>query len=113
MEELLQELMNSLYQIGEQHSELYDTMVRESLCNALYAGFVLQRRDYQVGDSFGLYSDEANQKVKQVLTTYLTAALQHPEARAVTDEVKRKKMVWNYEVSSKSGYRPDDFFGAI
>lgn len=113
MELLLEALLNSLEEIGSNHSELYDTMVRECIATALYRGVVLQVPNFQLRDSFGLYSDEANLKVKEALEAFITGAHSDANAMNVDEEAERVKLVWNYEIQSTNGRRADDFFGAI
>ena len=106
----LERLLNTLEEIGEEHGEIYDTDCREQMNAAIVNGFIFQKENYIIPDSFGLYKEEANKAVKEALTAYIEAML--PLAKESSAE-ERLEMFQDEDVVSDEGQDPDEFFGWI
>lgn len=60
----LNELLNNLEAIGEICPELYDTYVKEQTSSALIEILFHQYSQYQIPNSFGMFSEEANKEIQ-------------------------------------------------
>ncbi len=112
MDDLLRQLLNSLDVIGQSHEEIYDTVCRERMLDAIFHLFILPDPDYTVTDDFGLTSPDANASVKSALLSYCAAA----NTRAVELDIStfhdRLAAFQNEDLASdiEQNYH-DDFFG--
>src|SRR5690349_17514225 len=83
MEDILQQLLEALEEIGKQHSELYDTDVREQVFEAVYNGFIEPRSGYVLPAKYGLYDEAANAAVRAAIARYIAQAGAHAAATGV------------------------------
>jgi hypothetical protein len=107
----LKKLMETLEDIGHEHSEIYDTDVREQLFEAVLKGFIKPQAGYALPDTYGLYEAEGNQRVKQALERYIIVASQLAE-KAGLNARERLEAFQNLKVHTDGEEQyPDDFFG--
>ena len=74
MDELLLELLETLDEIGRSHEEIYDTVCRDEMGDAVFHGFIKPSPGYKLPEDFGLSADEANQRVRAALSRYVESA---------------------------------------
>ncbi len=74
MEDLLRELLTDLASVAEQHGELNDSDVEETMTQAVFDGFLKPVPRYSLPDSFGMYSAEGNALVRAALARYIERA---------------------------------------
>ena len=74
MAAILKQVMEELEEIGRSNDELYDTVVRENLFEAVCAGFLKPQPGFRIYDDFGMDSQEANRRVGAALERYIQAA---------------------------------------
>src|SRR5437870_5214568 len=112
MEPVLLSLLETLDAIGKDHAELYDSEVRNQMGGAVFSGFLQRKNGYVLPDSFGLYSDEGNRKVKAALASFNQAANARAQELGLNDFHSRLAAFQNSDVStSGEGNYHDDFFG--
>jgi ABC-type multidrug transport system fused ATPase/permease subunit len=110
-QQVLEKLLNELEEIGEEHSELYDTECREQMREVIHQSFIMQNGDYVIPDSVGLFSDEGNKRVIKALSRYLIAIESVTEDTSSLQE--RLAIFQDDEVYSDDGQSMDDFFGWV
>lgn len=112
--EFLLELMEKLEEIGHEHGELYDTDVREQMHESILNGFIRPVEDYEVPDEFGMFSDEGNTRVRDVLEEYIMAAMQRTSMTGMSDPNARLEAFQNPEVHTEGEERcAEEFFGWV
>jgi hypothetical protein len=111
MERLILELLERLEAIGEQHEELFDSEVRESMDKAVGAGFLRPETGYVLPDTFGMYSREGDQQVREALAWFLAAAAKSAVAEGLNTFQKRLAAFQNHEVQTAQKNDFNDFFG--
>ena len=74
MDELLLELLETLEDIGRSHAEIYDSVCRDAMGDAVFHKFIKPSRSYQLPAGFGLDGDDANQRVRAALGRYVESA---------------------------------------
>jgi hypothetical protein len=74
VEQLLIDLMRRLETIGDHDRSLYDTVVREKMCDPIFYLFIKPKPDYIMPDDYGM-SGEANRVIKGALRDYVEGAL--------------------------------------
>ena len=114
MDNLLKELMESLEAIGNEHQEMYDTAVREAMTESILDGFVKPKPNFVLGEEFGVYEDEGNQKIKAALNTYISAATLRAAEIGLNSPTERLAAFQNDEIhTDEEANYPDDFFGWV
>ena len=111
---ILAALLNDLERIGEEHGELYDTDVREQLAEAVFFGFVLEKRGYELPREYGMFSEAGNAAVCDAVRRFVEAA-QAEAARAGTKmniPAKRLRALEDPTVETAGGEGYDTFLGA-
>ncbi len=107
----LKQFLDDLDKIFTKHEELGDTDVREQLTFAVRKGFILQQSDYTVPSTFGMFSDEGNQKVQTVVQRFLA----HSEVTASSKLLKswedRLAAFQDCDVKSTNGNTFFEYFG--
>lgn len=111
MKKALQQLLNALDKISEEHEEVGDTAVREFMYEAVRNSFIVPQAGYELGDDYGMFSDEGNQKVRAALRRFLI----HPEVAAAATQLRTPKerldAFQDIEVRSTEGNTYDEYFG--
>jgi hypothetical protein len=112
MDNLLRELLDALDAVGEKHGEIYDTVCRERMGEAIFYLFVKPDSGYVTPNEFGLYDDDANRDVKHALVTYSTAAREMAPKSGIDSFHGRLAAFQNEEIKgNKEQNYYDDFFG--
>ena len=112
MDRLLLELLETLEAIGHSHEEIYDTVCREEMGNAVFQLFIKPTADYILPDDFGLYSDDANQQVKTALHHFIESAMPLAVEMGISDFHARLAAFQNGHVRTARERKSfDDFFG--
>ncbi len=110
MPELLLELLQELELIGIDNEEIYDTVCREKMGDPIWGLFICPVTEYKWADDFGLYSDIENQRVKQVLQTYIDNA-NRIVSNSLTNFHQRLAAFQDESVETESRSLFDEFFG--
>lgn len=108
-QKVLEVLLNTLEEIGEEHGEIYDTDCREQMSDTVFNGFIFQKENVVMPNTFGLYEEEGNSAVKKALTSYIESML----VLAKDSTPKERLEMFQDEVYSESGQSQDEFFGWI
>lgn len=118
MAELLAAFLNQLAAVGEQHRELYDSVVRQAMSNAVFQGFLRPLPGYVLPDEFGMKTADGNRRVREALATYIAGAWPaargaglttfHQRLAAFQDSAVRTVRKRDYE-SFFGWANPDDF----
>ena len=107
----LKTLMSRLELVANEHPELFDTQVRESLSEAL-ACVAFSNSAAQVesiGCDFGMYSNDGNQAIRSALMAFLEKAILNVEFRAISSE-DRLDHLQSLHVTTMKNLTFDDFF---
>ena len=104
-------LLDELERIGEVHGEICDTMVREMLFDAVYAGFFKPREGFVLGDRFGLYEPEGNAEVREALARFISAAPSQAADLGLNTPNERLRAFYAPGILSEQGLSIDEFFG--
>lgn len=107
MEEL-SALINQLENIGNSSDELYDTDVKEQMNEVIVEIFINEKDEYQVPDSFGMFSQESDRAIQQAFAQ-LQSALRNKNInyKAKLDLLSRNGII------SNNGQISECFFGEI
>ena len=112
MEARLLTLLEKLQLIGEEHGELYDSEVREQMGVAIMEGFVRNHQHFRLPDSFGMFSNEANLKVKTAIVDYIESANKKASELGLTRFHDRLAAFQNPKIqASVPGSDYEEFFG--
>lgn len=106
----LLQLLMTLEQIGEAHPELYDTDVREQMWQIIHDGFLHPTTAFKFPESFGLFSPEGNEEVRQALSTYLRVAA---PAALNMESGARWAAFQDSGVKTPAGNAFEEFFGWV
>jgi len=105
-------LLEDLEKLGNEHQELYDTDVRESLWSVIEEGLIQQTNDFKVPQDLGMFSPEANTALAKIMMENIKRLR---EVFAIFDlhtEEKRRASFFNPELHTESGRSVEDFFGS-
>lgn len=112
MKNQLLALLEDLWNIGSDHAELYDTEVREQLGNAIMEGFVRANSDFGIPNDFGMYSSDANLRVKTAIAKYVSDASAEARALGIESFQDRLAAFQDRDVQlSVPGMDYEEFFG--
>jgi hypothetical protein len=111
LESALLEFLEHLEVIGETHGELFDSEVREAMSRAVMNGFLRQASDYQLPDSFAMFTPEADELVRDALASFLPVATQAARQDSLDTFMKRLNAFQNHNVRTQNQNYYDDFFG--
>lgn len=111
MEAELRKLLERLEEIGEEHHELFDSDVRQVMGNALVDDLARQKPGYVLPATFGMYSDEADEKVRAAIQSFLDAAKPLAEQQELRTFHQRLAAIQNSAVRTDEGNDFDEFFG--
>jgi hypothetical protein len=112
MRHSLQTLLNALSEIGKDHPELYDSEVRERMGEVIMQAFVRAIPGYVVPDTFGLYSADANAKVRVAIDRYVSHANATAAQQTLTRFHDRLAAFQDTSVqTSIPGHDYEEFFG--
>ncbi len=111
MKDALKKLLDLLDAIGHEHEELFDTDVRQNMSNAIMDGFVRHRLQFEIPETYGMYSEEANAAVRGAITEYIAAANNRAEELGLKRFHERLNAVQDRTVRSVNGNDYDEFLG--
>jgi hypothetical protein len=111
MKKALKQLINALDKVFDEHEEVGDTAVRESLSEAVRNLFIVPRPGYALPDEFGMFSEAGNRAVRTALRTFLG----HPDVAAAAIRLRTPKerldAFQDVSVESSDGNTYDEYFG--
>jgi hypothetical protein len=109
----LRSLLDALEEVGDKHSELFDTDVREHLWAAIERKYVQLDHAYELPNAFGMFSEAGNSELRAVLAQHLANMVAAAEVYQLDTAAKRLDSLQNTAVrSTRHGYTYDEFFGA-
>lgn len=111
MKKALKALLDALDRVAEEHDEIYDTDVREQMAEAVMQGWVLQTEGWELQEDLGLFSDEGNGAVREVLAAFLESARQGQDAEDLDTPARRLFAFQDPAVKSADGSPYDEYFG--
>jgi len=106
--EPLSGLLTELEVIGANHEELYDTDVREQMSMAVVEIFLRGNGQYELPDSYGMFSVAANRKVHDALSKFAAEV-----AKSTIDVQANLELLGPHGAKSPSGQWSECFFGAV
>ena len=111
MKNALQQLLDSLDGVFDEHEEVGDTDVREQMYAAVHKKFIVPQAGYALPAKFGMFSDEGDTKVLAILQAFVA----HPETVAASKSLKmpeaRLAAFQETEVVSSEANSLDEYFG--
>lgn len=109
----LRAFLDDLEKVGERHSELFDTDVREQLWAAIERKYIQLDQAYDLPLTFGMFSEAGNSELRAVLVHNLANMVSAAEIYKLDSEFKRLESLQNSNVRSRlHGYTYDEFIGA-
>ena len=112
MDDLLRELLETLEEIGRSHGEIYDTVCREAMGDAVFHRFIKPSPGYELPADFGLDADDSNQRVRAALTRYVESASELAARSGLAGFHARLAAFQNRDVrTAREQNQFDDFFG--
>lgn len=112
MDDLLRNLLNALDLIGRTSPEIYYSVCREHMGDAVFNLFLKPTPECTMPDDFGLWSAEGNLAVKLALERYISSArVLAPEMGLSTFHERLEAFQYESVCSDLEGNYPDDFFG--
>jgi hypothetical protein len=112
VKELLRKLLLRLEAVGIQNGEIYDTVCRDAMGEAVFSTFLLPEADYEFPEDFGLCTPEANQAVRKALLEYVTAARSLAPSEGLRTFQQRLAALQDVSVITEDGGTYDEFFGS-
>lgn len=106
-------LLDTLDGISTQHGEVHDTMVREMTFDSLYRGFLRDGNTGEVGDRFGMFSDEGNAAVKSALASFFSDPAVVNTRHACASPQERLNAFQAPGIASGEGSTTDEYFGYV
>lgn len=111
MKKALKILLDALEAVFEEHEEVGDTDVKQSMYEAVHAGFIVPQPGYILPTEFRMFSGEGNKKVRAALQDFL----KQPDVLAASKSLKtaeaRLAAFQDGEVESREGNTYDFYFG--
>ncbi len=103
-------LVDELSSIEQDHEEIGDTDVREEMFEAISKTFISAEPGYVLPDSFGMFSDEGNQKVKAAISKFLSHSEVKDAALALTTPQERLD-AFQDPIETAAGQTQEEYFG--
>lgn len=111
MKQALLKMLESFDKLVEDgFDEVLDTDVREQMADVITSTLVDPKPDYELPSTFGMFSDEGNQKVAAILRDFLA----HPEfaiAQQLPTDRDRLRAFEDIDVETEEGSTYDEYFG--
>ena len=111
MNTVLKRFLDALDSIGDQNEELFDSDVRQRMSNAIMEGFVRNRKDYEIPNDFGMFSEQANAAVRNAILNFVVMATHRADALGLSGFHERLLFVQDAAARSDAGNDYDDFLG--
>ncbi|NLF24131.1 MAG: hypothetical protein GX589_00525 [Deltaproteobacteria bacterium] len=110
---LLKSFLDDLEGIAAAHPELYDTDVGDQLSEALVRHYVKASKRTRLPHSFGMFSEEANTKVRDALLKFISKAKKIAAEEGINEPRSRLSTIQDDSVSTEKGECYDVFFGHL
>lgn len=107
----LTHLLTALRQIADEHTELYDTYLRETMATVLSRGFVCAEPDFTLPDSFGMYTDEADNEVRRAFEVFFQHLAVEDESWRQLNQTERLLILGSDTIQNSAGQSMSDFIG--
>src|SRR5262245_65396051 len=88
MERALLDLLNRLEDIGRDHTELYDTDVKEQTGERFVQVFFVGSPEPAAGTEYGMFSEKANAAIHDAFSNFAKQLAQSQEFAAANEESK-------------------------
>jgi hypothetical protein len=111
MEDELRKLLERLEEIGDEHSELFDSDVRDAMGDALVDGLARLKPGFTLPVTFGMFSADADEKVRAAIQTFLDVARRLAVEEGLATFHQRLAAIQNPAVVTDGGNDFDEFFG--
>lgn len=102
---------NQLAAIGEEHRELYDSVVRQATSNAVHHGFLKPRTGYVLPGEIGMRTAEGNRRVREALAAYITGVGPLAQAAGLASFHQRLAAFQDSSVRTARKRDYESFFG--
>ncbi len=109
----LHTLLNELETIGNVYGEIYDIECREQMSEAILNVYILQKDDYIIPQSFGLYHEDGNKAVYIALDKYIKRVSDLAKGLEIIDVKERLNLFQDEAVYSNEEQMMDEFFAWI
>ena len=109
--ECLLRLLAKLERIGDVYEELFDSEVREQAGEALMASFVRQTSTYEIPETFGMLTNDANGMLRSAIIQFVECAKTTCEAKRITLFHERLTLLQDGNVRTERGNDYDEFIG--
>lgn len=104
-------LLEDLEAIADEHEEIFDTDVRERMWAVVDTVLIKQTSEADVPDDIGMFTAEANDKLKAALVANLPRLRDAFAVFGLDTERKRLQSFCNPSLHTERGHRVMDFFG--
>ena len=111
MKDALQQLLDILDHIFEEHEELADSEARERMAEAIRRAFIMRQGGYVVPTEFGMFTPEGDEKVRTALQQFLNDPKVISAAQSLTTPEARLSSFQDLSVTSSNGRTYDEYFG--
>lgn len=113
MKNALKRLLDRVDTVFEEHSEVRDTDVREHIARAIHKGFIARQVGYVLPATFGMFSREGNEKVREAIQRFLCDPEVTAAAISLETDAARLKAFQDISVVSGGGRTYDEYFGHL
>ncbi len=105
-------LLEDLEALAEEHPEMLDTMVRETLWTALDRAVIRRETGFSLPAEFGLFSDNANLRLRRLLLRFIEAFEQIGALGGLDTPERRRACLLNLSIRSpRRGHTIDTSLG--
>jgi hypothetical protein len=111
MDAALLQLLEALEAISHEDESLFNSVVRQSMGNALVDGFARLKPGYVLPSSFGLVTPQADSQVREVIVRYLGVVRPLAAQQGLTMFHKRLAAIQNARITTDEGNDYEEFFG--
>lgn len=111
MNTVLQHLLNRLEGISVNHQEIFDSEVRQNMSNVIMDGFVRQTVDYTIPVNFGMFSEQANDAVREAIAEFISTANKVAHQSGMNAFYDRLDFMQDDKVRTNAGNDYEEFLG--
>lgn len=109
----IEDLFCKLEAISEEHDELTDTDVRESLHFALSYYFVWGNYPDTMPKNYGMLSARGDEAVSKAVSAFLRKVMSNPELESIPVGKERLNLLQDVSIRTPKGCHYDDFIGHV
>jgi|GEM_PF-1770052 len=113
MQKALLKLFDGIEQLAENHSEVYDTDVRESIHLALNHHFVWGVDMGKSIVSFGMFSRDGDERLAGLVDGFIRSVEVRQAIASVSSVESRLAMLQDGGIKTSNGRKYDEFFGHV